>query len=497
MPFPVAPGAQIKGQSSWAPFDTSGVAFDFTKLDAMPASLYETEGYKERLSEEHGWEVQRVFRCNWSDLAQVMQWLLGYSFMGNQRGLNTALPGPNGLPVLSGLPAGAAGALSRVIPAQDWYRPYLYCDQVELISCEGVPLQDPGLYLADISGKLIGGSTLSTGPAPDPADGVGPGPDQGPFEANVTSTFVNQPQEFLLAMSAQIDWGDDTQSAGTVAYGQDPGTYVVTGTHNYAQAGEYTVAVTIDSPDFSAVQTESVTVGPDGLAKLPDGAVRLPGLVFAEQRETGVFLDGVATLRATYRPRPYIVRNDAQNNAYGQGEIGRYVERIPRYAIQGMPLANIALKGGLKLIQSQILVPEAGVMLVPTASWIYRWRDVPFYPREAILNCVGKVNSAEFDGIAGWPPFPAQNLLCQAPEIRMKRNACGQPAFDIDWILDYRPSLTKDGDALGWNAYPNATGDFEIGTFGGGAPAADGSNLVFKPTDFGQLFAVGETFAFG
>jgi hypothetical protein len=119
MPPPIAPAPVIRGQTSWQPFDCSGVAFDYTKLASMPPSLYECEGYREHM-DEHGWEVERIWRCNWSDLAAAMQWFYGYSFMSNQQQLNTALPSPNGLPKLpQGGNRGDSGQLSRVIPAQD------------------------------------------------------------------------------------------------------------------------------------------------------------------------------------------------------------------------------------------------------------------------------------------------------------------------------------------------------------------------------------------
>jgi hypothetical protein len=132
-------------------------------------------------------------------------------------------------------------------------------------------------------------------------------------------------------------------------------------------------------------------------------------------------------------------------------------------------------------------------LIVPNGSWTYSWIDVPFYPAAAILACQGKVNASTFDGIAGFPAFPPQSLMCMAPEVRMRRNAVGQPSFDIDWILDYRPA-----GGLGWNGFFRAdTQQYEYATFGGGPVKADGSNLVFKTADFGQLFQVGETFAFG
>lgn len=426
--MPIAPPpVAIAGQTSWQPADYSGVAYDYTKLSTMPSSLYETDGYRERLG-ENGWEVERVWRCNWSDLAAAMQWFYGYSFMTNQRSLNSQLPSPNGEPAPpQGGNAGGAGSLSRVIPAQDVYRPYLYADHVELLEGAGAFVQDPGLFLKDINGGYIdlagapvgGGAVLRAGGAA-PLVGVGPQP-----------------------------------GARLVANAPPP-------------------APIID----------------------PEGRQPLPGMIYAElsgpgpigQGVAGNFSDGVATLRVTYRQRPYVVRNDQQNAANPQGELGRYVEREPKYAIQGIPLYSIAKQGQLYFVGTTTPVPEAGVMLVPTVSWRYTHWDLPYYPSAAIAACVGCINRETFDGVAGFPAFDPGTLLCQAPEISWRRNACGQVAFRVTWILDHR--------SPGWNYFPQATGGFALATFGGGQPAANGSNLVFTPADFSQLFQVGEAFAF-
>lgn len=357
------PIKDIVGQTSWRPINNSGIEYDTTKLTSMPASLAETDGYKEHLSEEEGWVVERTYFCQWADAANAMQWLRGYS---------------------RATPSG----ISRITPAQDPYRPWLYCMRAELVEPMGVALQDPGLTFSE--------------------------------------TLVSE--------------GDGVTEEVATKY--------------------------------------------------------IPGTVWAEKQyqDGDRFSDGMAKIRATFRGVPYVIRNDTQQALLEQqelaGELGRYTERRPRYAIQGIPLINIARNGQLIFVGSKtpqtpkgILVPEAGVLLMPTASWLYTWHDVPFHPSAAILACQGRVNLKPFDGLVGFPAFPAQTILCQAPEIHTKRNASGAVSFDVTWTLDFRPE--------GWNSFPTANATFALATFGGDPPAPDGSNLVFKPADFGLLFAPG------
>lgn len=531
---PVPPVANILGNVLWKPFDVSGISLDWGKLESAPKSLVEDgEQYREILS-ENGWEVQRTYLCNWSDVPLAMQYFYGYSFAENQFAQDLLCPTWNGLlPDGSNFDAGAvklgaSGLLYRVIPAQDPYRPYLYADHVECLGGVGVPLQDPNLFLTNILGQPLdqAGIPLKPGQPPSvptvppayPAVGVGPppsGPYQGFFHFEGLIAIFNDvrlgDELTLNEVTATIQWNDGqipTESAGDVAYLGQVGQFAVSGVRDFKTPGPWNVTVIItrgkveDQVTVPINPTLERTLG--GAVTLPDplGRTRLPGLVFAENRGptptpldgtlSGSWSDGVAKLRVTYRQRPYVIRNDLQNAVWQQGELGRYVERQPRYAIQGVPLYNVS-KSGQQLIFTAAappgiagqVVPEAGMMLMPTASWIYRWHDVPFYPDVAIATIVGRVNSDEFDGIAVFPSFPPGTLLCQAPEIKMRRNACGQPSFDVSYILDYRPD--------GWNNFPAASSDptkrFFPATWGGGAPAADGSNLVFKPTPFINLFA--------
>ena len=531
---PIAPPATIRGSSLWQPVDASGVSFDYAKLQTAPASLFEDgEEYRELLG-EHGWEVQRSYKCNWSDLAAAMQYFYGYSIGDFQKYLNDQCPTWNGLLPDGSLFQGTAngksfggkvGTISRVIPAQDPYRPYLYADHVEVLGGLGVATQDPNLFLGNIDGQPIGvdGKPLQPGappvaPSDFPSVGVGPAPSgskTGVYHWEGLVALFDDPRlgDNAAKLTAAIYWsGDDPNqiSNGTAEYLGQPGQFAVSGAHDYTTPGPWTVTAKLTTQNGYTATVQGVidaskerVIG--GAHNFPDaqGRARLPGLVYAENRGaspvsasgalSGDWADGVAKLRVTYRSRPYVVRNDVQNAAWGQGELGRYVERVPRYAIQAIPLANIAKTGQQLLFAATtpfagIPVPEPGILLVPTASWIYRWHDVPFYPAGVFRNLVGRVNLTGFDGILGFPLFPAQTLLCQAPEIRFRRNACGQPTFDISFILDYRES--------GWNQFVASDGFYHFATWGGGQPADDGSNLVFGLAEFADLFANDQQFPF-
>jgi hypothetical protein len=326
----------------------SGIVYDPTQLARKPYSLWECPGYRE-LIDDDGWAVERTYECQWSEAAASIIWLRGFSYNG-------------------------AGGLRRTPPAQDPYRPWLYCTKAELVDPQGVPLQDPGMQILGIGGNTI-----------------------------------------------------------------------------------------------------------------------IPATVYAEKSHgagVDVFSDGMAKIRAQFRSLPYVVRNDTQQALLSaeeeEGELGRYVERVPKYAIQGIPLLNVvkaaaSTAAALKFVYNQAPVPEAGVLLMPTQSWHYIWHDVPFYPSAAIQSIMGRINYTYFDGLVGFPLHPPGTLLCQAPEIKTKRNVLGQVVFDVVWILDYRPQ--------GWNYFPTAAGAFALATFGGGPPANDSSNLVFKEAPFELLFA--------
>jgi hypothetical protein len=80
--------------------------------------------------------------------------------------------------------------------------------------------------------------------------------------AQTVATFTDPSPEALGDYSATIDWGDNTApSAGTIS-GPSGGTFTVQGSHNYLQAGSYTITVTVHhdtAPDATATSTAQVT----------------------------------------------------------------------------------------------------------------------------------------------------------------------------------------------------------------------------------------------
>ncbi len=113
------------------------------------------------------------------------------------------------------------------------------------------------------------GSTVTSGPADSgttnlvAADDVvlaEPGPARPPVAATagvplapVLDTFTDtDPSSIPGDFTATIDWGDGTRSAGTIASGPG-GTFVVTGSHAYSEAGNYTAEVTV--ADFATPST--------------------------------------------------------------------------------------------------------------------------------------------------------------------------------------------------------------------------------------------------
>ena len=92
------------------------------------------------------------------------------------------------------------------------------------------------------SGSAAGDDTVLAEPGPKLAAtaGVPTSPVLDTFTENNATAYV----------SAVIDWGDGTQTAGTIVSASG-GAFNVTGSHAYAQAGSYTAKVTVDDSDAS------------------------------------------------------------------------------------------------------------------------------------------------------------------------------------------------------------------------------------------------------
>jgi len=114
-------------------------------------------------------------------------------------------------------------------------------------------------------GEIFGwnGSTVSPGGAnPVAGDDIvlaEPGPKvqatAGAVISPVLDTFTES--DASAYVSAVIDWGDGTQTAGTIVSASG-GAFNVTGSHSYAQAGSYTAKVTVD--DSAASEQTSNTL---------------------------------------------------------------------------------------------------------------------------------------------------------------------------------------------------------------------------------------------
>jgi hypothetical protein len=226
----------------------------------------------------------------------------------------------------------------------------------------------------------------------------------------------------------------------------------------------------------------------------------IPAAVYADNLGMGNLADGGATVEVKYRARPYPVRNDADAEAHALGERSRWVQVRRTYAIQALPLAKVAIadtKGGrtLKFINGIFagdIIPEAGVVLMPTQTFEVTWWEVPFDPDPGIRACMGRVNANPFTIAPDWGPFPEETLLCQAPEtVGPFRNAASALCWHVKFRLDYRQlnqavPIRPGLPAGGWNYFYAGDGYAYKATFGGD-PAGP---TVFQTVDFSQLFDI-------
>jgi hypothetical protein len=165
------------------------------------------------------------------------------------------------------------------------------------------------------------------------------------------------------------------------------------------------------------------------------------------------------------------------------GEMGRYVTRHGTYASKALTIPYPRLK----FTDGSGEVPEQGIFIVGTEEVAYTWHQVPDIPWGAIQNCVGKVNSGDFDGFASYPTFTAGTLLCLAPERERKRMCTGR----IGWQITFRFLYLNTGSCLlqrGHNYFPkvDASGNltFVLATYDG---TQTGRGLYDK-ADFTTLF---------
>ncbi len=207
--------------------------------------------------------------------------------------------------------------------------------------------------------------------------------------------------------------------------------------------------------------------------------------------ENGTNKDGVAHYVATFTPRDYEIRYDAElaANQPNQGELERYVSKTPRSAIQSLPLPAGTYKFAQQLspvtpnallVATGPIAANAAFQLLPTDELVYTWHEVPDEPVVAIANCQGAVNAAAFDGARGRPSYPTGTLLCQAPlERKRYRHCTGRWYWRITYSLLYRPQ--------GHNYFPNGLGGFQYVTATGNIGGAN-DLTIYPSADFNQLF---------
>jgi hypothetical protein len=218
------------------------------------------------------------------------------------------------------------------------------------------------------------------------------------------------------------------------------------------------------------------------------------------QLPTGLFDDGMAVIRATFRSVDYQVLNDrdAANSGYTPVELCRFVRRHWKPSVEAIPLANIASAGGLIFVGTPEARPpmgiigqrifEAGVRMLPVAQVEWAWLDVPDPPLTMIDALIGKINSVQFDAVGsdlGYGSYQPYTLLFGQPDYHEKpRDVCGQKLWDIKCRAMYRPQ--------GWNSFLASDGNFYLCRFSKApSPSVSGepdSNLVYKFGDFNSIF---------
>jgi hypothetical protein len=203
----------------------SGYAFNLTKLQQQPAGVFEVDGYRAKgRASDHS--VTRVYSVPWSAERAFWEWAMGYSFTDvvlvegpgrtvQERTLAAAYIFeafcPATVPMVL---EGIAWSLSRVIPAQDPVRPWLFCSDYELSQGQGAWVNDPNNVLHDAAGNVVlqggapvpipaiayvdnseGGGTAKRVQMESKTEIVGPGETYGDGRALVRLTFTPRPYE--------------------------------------------------------------------------------------------------------------------------------------------------------------------------------------------------------------------------------------------------------------------------------------------------------------
>lgn len=492
------------------------------------------EPYSEVWRSDGNSQALRTFDVPWAICKPFVDWVLGYAVNtvadpGSDTGSGytrvpfgqETIPYPEGggYSNLANIFGATAGKLSRIIPSQHPLFPWLYAVECELEHGMGainsrrdvtVLLNAAGLPFMDWD---TGGYARGAAPPIDvDADG-----EVIRTRARLV-TLLNRQTSFtifpLRGIVNQHPAGEDFFAALGYGAGPVPDAELVfynqlidapslVGIQNLAQGGNVVAArflAALTDLELQIVQAQNniatavknaEDVAATRLVVPMIAYVTKPGSALAAPESYSMppeyTEDGLARFRVTYRPLPYEVRTDrqmAQADWLSKGELERYVQREVNYSLKAFQVPA----GQLKFYEGPFVgtaVPAPGSIPFGIQELLYTWHDVPDVPENAIADCEGKVNANAFDGAFGAPTYPAQTLLCQAPKkFRIPRNVRGRVTWRIVYSFLYQP--------FGWNKFPGGTGGNNFGfygaTIGGAAPAADGSNLIYKLADFASLF---------
>lgn len=356
------PGVIVSNQ----PFrNQSGIGHDIAKIQSIPQPppWTEVDGYKEHYRDGK-LAVSRNYSVPWGKRPLFFEYMLGYSYSAQ----SVVIGGGGGGP-----PPAPSFFLSRIVPAQDPERPWLYCRDVELVQPQGKWVDNTNVFAVDANGQVI----------------------------------------------------------------------VQDGNGN------------------------------------PIKPIHLPCVAY--QDASGIS-DGLAVYTATFMDVDYEIRND-QNpplNPNVPVELGRWVSRKYTYASQNIPLANLKVVFAAGPHAGQT-IPEAGPGLILTGQdCVFEWHEVPDTPEAAFDLCVGSVNLQAFDGLNGYPQFPAGTLLCMAPAKQRFRSKVGRVYWEIKYHMLYKNTGTF-ANPRGWNYFPDIDGNFYLATYANGTP-------IFPSADFNTLF---------
>lgn len=218
-----------------------------------------------------------------------------------------------------------------------------------------------------------------------------------------------------------------------------------------------------------------------------DLGVTVPVLGYYHNRGINSGVDHETCLATvTYDDLPYEVKGDTiVADPLRKGELERFVTREMSFNARSLTVD----KGQVTFTEGPHVgrdLASNGLQLIfPTVALKYTWWHVPELPFSAIITTIGKVNDRNFDGAGNgaWPTWPAETLLCLAPEVTRHRNHTGQILYRIVYHFLYQPN--------GWNRFPDACGSFWSARFKDNCGTNDGTaNGLFSGDIAGVLRGV-------